>query len=299
MGRNKISNSIHPSKPKVKPKSTQTTSKKHKPNKLKALGVMGTKKLIQDKESSAFENALVSVRGKTFKISSDRINKFLGISIKIVSERLDVDNIDNLTLMGRTLCEDDGFEWGKRAFIGQSELTKVSAFQHPFVCENLVGSTNASELNKEKNKIVYALVTNKSLNLGDLLIEHIESAATSSRLDKKLAFSGFLTHFCMKLGVPILEDDVLLPPLKKFCDKRLVFMSFKEKGKAIDTCSLFGEHHETCVVTSTNSLPEWAMHFQERLMTKIRELDAEVVELSAKVIQQDETIKDFGRQDWL
>ncbi|KAK3193369.1 hypothetical protein Dsin_024679 [Dipteronia sinensis] len=107
----------------------------------------------------------MNVRGKTFRVSSDSINKFLGHSSKIVSKFLNVNNIEHLDLIGRTLCDDNGFEWGKRAFISQSELTKVSAFWHLFICANLVGSTNASELNKEKIKFVYVLVTNKPLHL--------------------------------------------------------------------------------------------------------------------------------------
>ena len=67
-------------------------------------------------------------------------------------------------------------------------MTKVSAFWHLFVRANLVGSSNATELNKEKIKIVYALVTKKPINLSDILIEHIEIVACSTRLDKKLAF---------------------------------------------------------------------------------------------------------------
>ena len=86
--------------------------------------------------------------------------------------------------MGITLCDDNDFEWGKRAFISQSELSKVGAFWHLFAYANLVGSTNATELNKKKIKIVYALVTNKPINLGEVLIEHIESAACSTQLDK-------------------------------------------------------------------------------------------------------------------
>ena len=54
---------------------------------------------------------------------------------------------------------------GKRAFIRQSELTKISAFWHLFVCSNLIVSTNATELNREKIRIVYALVTRKPINL--------------------------------------------------------------------------------------------------------------------------------------
>ncbi|KAK3229627.1 hypothetical protein Dsin_001508 [Dipteronia sinensis] len=156
------------------------------------------------------------VKGKTFRVSSDSINKFLGLSTKIDSEFLDTDNIKHLNLIGRTLCEVNEFEWGKKAYIGQSKLTKVSAFWHLFVCTNLVGSSNASELNKEKIKIVFALVIDKPLNLGDLLIEHTESAASSPRLDKKLAFPGFITHFRVMLEVPKLDDDVLLPPLERF-----------------------------------------------------------------------------------
>ena len=76
-------------------------------------------------------------------------------------------------------------------------LTKISAFWHLFVCSNLVGSTNASELNRDKIKIVYALVTNKLINLGELLVEQIEIAACTSRLDKKLAFPGFITQLCL------------------------------------------------------------------------------------------------------
>ena len=79
-------------------------------------------------------------------------------------------------------------------------MTKVSAFRHLFVCVNLVGSSNATELNKEKIKIVYALVTNKPINLGDILIEHIEIAACSTRSDKKLTFPGFISHLCLAKG---------------------------------------------------------------------------------------------------
>lgn len=60
----------------------------------------------------------------------------------------------------------------------------MSAFWHLFVCANLVPSSNATELNKEKVKIVYALVTNKPINIGEILIEHIESSACTTRLDK-------------------------------------------------------------------------------------------------------------------
>jgi hypothetical protein len=119
---------------------------------------------------------------------------------------------ENLDLMGKTLCDDVNFEWGKRAFIRQSELTKISAFWHLFVCANLVVSTNATELNREKIKIVYALVTRKPINLGQVLIEHIEIVACSTRLDKKLAFPGFISHYCLAMGLKNQEGDVLLPP---------------------------------------------------------------------------------------
>ena len=101
----------------------------------------------------------------------------------------------------RTLFCFNNFEWGKRSFIRQNELTKISAFWHLFVCANLVVSTNATELNREKIKIVYALVTNKPINLGEVLIEHIEIAACATRLDKKLAFPGFISHLCLAKGL--------------------------------------------------------------------------------------------------
>ena len=167
--------------------------------------------------------------------------------------------------MGRTFCDNGDFEWGKRAFIRQSELTKVSAFWHLFVCANLVGSSNATKLNKEKIKIVYALVNNKPINLGEVLIEHIELAACSTRLDKKLAFPGFIFHLCLAKGLKKQDDDVLLPPLEIFNDKRMATMSYKEKGKPSDTLRLFGESYDSSLVSSTTIHPNWAMQLKSEV----------------------------------
>ena len=109
--------------------------------------------------------------------------------------------------------------------------------------------------NKEKIEIVYALVTNKPITLSDILIEHIEIAACSTRLDKKLAFPRFISHLCFAKGVKKQDDDVLLPPLEKFSDKCMATMSYKEKGKSCDTFRLFVESHDSSLVSSTTILP--------------------------------------------
>ena len=70
----------------------------------------------------------------------------------MISDFLDVDVVENLDLMGKTLCDDINFEWGKRAFIRQSELTKISAFWHLIVCANLVVSTNATKLIEKRSR---------------------------------------------------------------------------------------------------------------------------------------------------
>ncbi|KAK0580044.1 hypothetical protein LWI29_035573 [Acer saccharum] len=127
----------------------------------------------------------------------------------------------------------------------KGELTKISAFWHLFVCSNLVVSTNASELNRDKIKIVYALVTNKPINLGELLVEQIEIAACTSCLDKKLAFPGFITQLCLAKGVRNLDGDVMLPPLEKLSEKRMATMSYKDKGKSNDVIRLFWS---SCVI---------------------------------------------------
>ena len=124
-----------------------------------------------------------------------------------------------------------------------------------FVCANLVVSTNATELNRENIKIMYALVTNKPINLGELLIEHIEISACASRMDKKLAFPRFISQLCLAKGLKNYDDDVLFPPLEKLSEKRVVSMSYKDKGKPSDTFRLFGESHDSCHVSSTHILP--------------------------------------------
>ena len=125
------------------------------------------------KSSSTVTSATLSIRKVVFRVCSRKVNEFLDLPDDIESEFLDVDILENLDLMGRTLCDDNDFVWGKRACIRQGELTKISAFWHLFVCSNLIVSTNASELNRDKIKIVYALVTNQPINLGELLVEQI------------------------------------------------------------------------------------------------------------------------------
>ena len=102
------------------------------------------------KESTTFEDAIMELRGVTFRVCAWKLNEFLELPNEIESDFLDVNVEENLDLMGKTLCDDVNFVWGKRAFIRQSELTKISAFWHLFVCANLIASTNATELNREK-----------------------------------------------------------------------------------------------------------------------------------------------------
>ncbi|KAK1552555.1 hypothetical protein Q3G72_019122 [Acer saccharum] len=162
------------------------------------------------KSGSTVTSATLSIRKVVFRVCPRKVNEFLNLSDDIESDFLDVDVLENLDLMGKTLCDDDDFVWGKRAFIGQGELTKISAFWHLFVCSNLIVSTNASELNRDKIKIVYALVTNQPINLGELLVEQIQSAACTSRLDKKLAFLGFITQLCLAKGVRNLDGFLVI-----------------------------------------------------------------------------------------
>ena len=164
------------------------------------------------KESTNIEDAVMNLRGVVFRVCAWKYNEFLKLPDEIESDFLDVDVEENLDLMGKTLCDDVNFVWGKCAFIRQSELTKISAFWHLFVCANLIVSTNATELNREEIRIVYALVTRKPINLGQVLIEQIEYVASSSRLDKKLAFPGFISHYCLAMGLKNQEGDVFLPP---------------------------------------------------------------------------------------
>jgi len=244
--------------------------------------------------STTIENAIMDVRGVVFRVNSRKLNDFLGLPDDIELDFLDVDVVENLDLMGKTLCDDVNFMWGKRSFIRQSELTKVSAFWHMFVCSNLVVSSNATELNKEKIKIVYALVTNKPINLGEVLIEHIEIAASSSRLEKKLAFPGFISHLCLAKGVKQEGDDVLIPPIEKLSEKRVTTMSYKGKGGVSDTFRLFGGSLNTSDVSSASSIPSWAILLRKEVEESRRMIEAsqrKIEELNAKVMQQDEKIK--------
>ncbi|KAK0583104.1 hypothetical protein LWI29_033434 [Acer saccharum] len=86
-----------------------------------------------------------------------------------------------------------------------------------------------------------------------VLIEHIEIAACATRLDKKLAFPRFISHLCLAKGLKRQDEDVLLPPLENFSEKRMATMSYKEKGKSSDTFRLFSESHDSSHVSSTPS----------------------------------------------
>ena len=80
------------------------------------------------KDSTFFENALLDLRGVVFRVNSRILNEFLELPYDIESDFLDIDVLENLKEMGKTLYDNDDFKWGKQAFIRQSELTKVSAF---------------------------------------------------------------------------------------------------------------------------------------------------------------------------
>ena len=250
------------------------------------------------KKSTTFEDAVMVLRGVSLRVCAWKLNEFLGLPIEIESDFLDVSVEENLDLMGKTLCDDIDFVWGKRAFIRQSELTKVSAFWHLFVCANLIVSTNVTELNREKIRVVYALVTSKPINLGQVLIEQIENVASSSRLEKKLAFPGFISHYCLAMGLKDQEGDVFLPPLDKISEKRLSFMSYKGKGAPNDTIRLFDESCGSSLVPSAPILPLWALLLTNRVEKSERQLEEahrKIEELNARVELQDEKIKELER----
>jgi hypothetical protein len=248
------------------------------------------------KSGSTVTSATLSIRKVVFRVCPRKVNEFLNLSDDIESDFLDVDVLENLDLMGKTLCDDDDFVWGKRAFIRQGELTKISAFWHLFVCSNLIVSTNASELNRDKIKIVYALVTNQPINLGELLVEQIQSAACTSRLDKKLAFPGFITQLCLAKGVRNLDGDVMLPPLEKLSEKRMATMSYKDKGKSNDVLRLFGDSLDSNHVPNSPALPSWALKLRKEVEESHRLIEAsqrKIEDLSAKLVAQDERIKEL------
>ena len=80
------------------------------------------------KERTNVEDAVMNMRGVVFRVCSWKLNEFLGLPDDIKLDFLDVDVLENLDLMSKTLCDDVNFEWGKRTFIRQNELTKISAF---------------------------------------------------------------------------------------------------------------------------------------------------------------------------
>ncbi|KAK0602302.1 hypothetical protein LWI29_032114 [Acer saccharum] len=86
------------------------------------------------KSSSTVTSATLSIRKVLFRVCSRKVNEFLDLPDDIESEFLDVDILENLDLMGRTLCDDSNFVWGKRAYIKQeiaactSHLDKKLAF---------------------------------------------------------------------------------------------------------------------------------------------------------------------------
>ena len=241
-------------------------------------------------------SAILNMRKVVFRVCARKLNEFLGLPYDIESYFLDVDILENLDLIGKTLCDDVNFIWGKRVFIRQGELTKLSAFWHLFVCSNLVVSTNASELNRDKIKIVYVLVTNKPINLGELLVEQIEIAACTSRLDKKLAFPGFIAQLCLAKGLKTFDDDVILPPLEKLSEKRVTSMSYKEKGKSCDTFRLFSESLNSNHVPCSPTLRSWDMQLKIEVEESRRLIEAsqrKIEDLSAKIVVQDERIKEL------
>ena len=61
---------------------------------------------------------------------------------------------------------------------------------------------------------------------------------------------------CLAKGLKNQDDDVLLPPLEIFNDKRMATISYKEKGKPNDTFRLFGESYDSSLVSSITILPK-------------------------------------------
>ncbi|KAK0583778.1 hypothetical protein LWI29_002830 [Acer saccharum] len=295
VGGNTSSSPIAKSKPTI-------SSKISKGNKVDELGIFGCKKIIQErgidldscigsyvydvlksrnwiswvnmlgvsnetivrefynayKSGSTVTSATLSIRKVVFRVCPRKVNEFLNLSDDIESDFLDIDVLENLDLMGKTLCDDDDFV--------------------------------------DKIKIVYALVTNQPINLGELLVEQIQSAACTSRLDKKLAFPGFITQLCLAEGVRNLDGDVMLPPLEKLCEKRLATMSYKDKGKSNDVLRLFGDSLDSNHVPYSPALPSWALKLRKEVEESHRLIEAsqrKIEDLSAKLVAQDERIKEL------
>ena len=76
-------------------------------------------------------------------------------------------------------------------------------------------------------------------------------------------------------------------------------MSYKEKGKSSDTFRLFNESHDSSHVSSAPILPNWAMKLKSEVEESKRLIEAtqrKIEELNAKVVLQDEKIKELERK---
>ncbi|KAK1557615.1 hypothetical protein Q3G72_028150 [Acer saccharum] len=65
------------------------------------------------KECTDVEDAIMNMRGVVFRVCSWKLNEFLGLPDDIKLDFLDVDVLENLDLMSKTLCDDVNFEWAK------------------------------------------------------------------------------------------------------------------------------------------------------------------------------------------
>ncbi|KAK0601388.1 hypothetical protein LWI29_023780 [Acer saccharum] len=269
------------------------SSKVSKAKNVKDLGIFGSKKIIQERgiDLNSCDSSYV------YKVLMDRKwghwIDMLGVSNETMVREFYHVYKGSSTVISAIL---DIREVVFRVCARKGELTKISAFWHLFVCSNLVGSTNASELNRNKIKIVYALVTNKPINLGELLVEQIEIAVCTSRLDKKLAFPGFITQLCLAKEVRNLDDDVMLPSLEKLSEKRVATMSYKDKGKSSDVFRLFDESLDSSHVPSSPALPSWALKLRNEVEESRRLIEVsqrKIEDISAKLVVQDERIKEL------
>ncbi|KAK3204712.1 hypothetical protein Dsin_018758 [Dipteronia sinensis] len=92
----------------------------------------------------------------------------------------------------------------------QYELSKISAFWHLFVCCNLCPTLNASEVSTKKAKIVFALMNDKSINLGEQVVLCLENSSCFTGIHR------FITSMCKAYGVGKMDEVKLTSPRVKF-----------------------------------------------------------------------------------
>jgi len=193
------------------------------------------------------------MRGQWIPFDEDAINQFLGHPLvleegqrcEFSQRRSQASGFDEEAISQLLCVPGQDFAWsmaGRRVQIMHTSMTTLTQIWMTLLLNNILPSDHNSDLPLPKCQLVYAILTQVSIHVAQLILDVIYQFAGITPLrhpidpeksNRALGFPALITGLCQFYGVPVILAKLIWPPINRaFIEKYCMPKQVQQQGQA-------------------------------------------------------------------